>query len=82
MPYCPGYIDARPQDQLRMATLQTAPHDFLFKTDYPPQSAMAPGPVSPAERPADYIAHAFETIDASVARKVLHDNAAELYGVS
>jgi hypothetical protein len=40
------------------------------------------GPVSPVERPADSIAHAFEGIDALVARTVLQDNAAAPYGVN
>ena len=55
--------------------LDTYPENFMFETDYPHQNAMAPGPVSPAERPADYTAHAFQSVDPSISRKVLQDNA-------
>ena len=62
--------------------LDTYPDNFMFETDYPHQNGMPPGPVSPSERPADYIAHAFVGVDPNVVGKVLHDNAAGLCGVS
>ena len=59
--------------------LQTYPDNFMFETDYPHPTAMAPGPASPAERPGDHIVAAFADVPLDVARKALHDNAAAVY---
>src|SRR5262249_34333975 len=61
--------------------LQTYPDNFMFETDYPHPTAMAPGPASPADRPGDHILAAFADVPDDVARKALHDNAAAVYGL-
>jgi predicted TIM-barrel fold metal-dependent hydrolase len=55
------------------------PDNFMFETDYPHPTSLAPGPCSPAERPGDHIAAAFEGVPLDVARKALHGNAARVY---
>lgn len=59
--------------------LETYPDNFMFETDYPHPTSMAPGPVSPAQLPKDHIARYFAGVDPAVARKALHDNAAHVY---
>jgi predicted TIM-barrel fold metal-dependent hydrolase len=43
---------------------------------------MAPGPCSPAERPASHVERHYADLDPGVAEKVLHGNAARVYRVS
>jgi hypothetical protein len=43
---------------------------------------MSPGPASYAIRPAQYIEETLGSVPETVARKVLHDNAARVYGLS
>ena len=62
-----------------LGLLEQYPDNFMFETDYPHPTAMAPGPASPAERPADHIAKYFQVVSEDVARKALHDNAARVY---
>ena len=59
--------------------LDTYPDNFMFETDYPHPTSIAPGPVSPAEVPRDHIRHAFAGVAPDLARKALHDNAASVY---
>jgi uncharacterized protein len=42
---------------------------------------MSPGPASIAERPDDFLRNHFAGLDDTTLRKVLHDNAATLYGL-
>lgn len=58
------------------------PDNFMFETDYPHPTSMAPGPASPAERPATHIARHYGDLDPGVAEKVLHDNTARVYHLS
>jgi predicted TIM-barrel fold metal-dependent hydrolase len=66
-------------ERTTMPLLQTYPDNFMFETDYPHPTSIAPGPVSPAEVPSDHIEHAFADVPPDVARKALHDNAAAVY---
>lgn len=59
--------------------LETFPDNFMFETDYPHPTSMAPGPKSPAELPSAHIAKYFADVAPEVARKALHDNAARVY---
>ena len=62
--------------------LATYPDNFMFETDYPHPTSMAPGPCSPAQKPADHIAEAFADVPEDLARKALHDNAAAVYNLT
>ncbi len=64
---------------LRM--LDLFPDNFMFETDYPHPTSLSPGPFSPAQSPKDHIETAFANVAPEVRRKVLHDNAAKLYGL-
>jgi predicted TIM-barrel fold metal-dependent hydrolase len=56
--------------------------NIMFETDYPHPTSMSPGPCSPADVPADHIKrHLLGRLPDDVVRKVLHDNAATLYGL-
>jgi predicted TIM-barrel fold metal-dependent hydrolase len=57
------------------------PDNMLFETDYPHPTCQAPGPVSAGTHPHLYAERALAGIDEALARKVLHDNAAALYGL-
>jgi predicted TIM-barrel fold metal-dependent hydrolase len=59
--------------------LEAFPDNFMFETDYPHPTSMAPGPASPAELPSEHIRKYFATVPPDVAAKALHDNAARVY---
>jgi predicted TIM-barrel fold metal-dependent hydrolase len=59
--------------------LEKFPDNFMFETDYPHPTAMAPGPASPSQRPADHVLSAFAEVPDDVAIKALHGNAARIY---
>jgi predicted TIM-barrel fold metal-dependent hydrolase len=59
--------------------LATYPDNFMFETDYPHPTSMSPGPASPAEMPSAHIEKYFADVPADLRRKVLHDNAANVY---
>jgi predicted TIM-barrel fold metal-dependent hydrolase len=58
---------------------QLGPDNILYETDYPHPTSMSPGPASAAQRPDDYIRSAFDGVDETTMRKILHDNAARIY---
>ncbi len=58
------------------------PDNVLYETDFPHPTSMSPGPASDAQRPDDYIRDHLSGLPEATLRKVLHDNAAKLYGLS
>jgi predicted TIM-barrel fold metal-dependent hydrolase len=63
------------------AISQLGADNVLYETDFPHPTSMTPGPASAAVDPQEYIADALSSLSDSDLRKVLHDNAARLYGV-
>jgi len=61
--------------------LDLYPDNLLFETDFPHPTSMSVGPQSSARRPRDYAAQALAGVSDDVLAKVLHDNAAALYGL-
>jgi uncharacterized protein len=62
---------------------QLGPDRILYETDFPHPVAMAPGPSSEGGMTArDFIDHNLRTLPPDVLRKILHINAAELYGLA
>jgi predicted TIM-barrel fold metal-dependent hydrolase len=57
------------------------PDNVLYETDFPHPTCQHPGPRTPGIRPSDYADAALANLSDDVLRKVLHDNAATLYGV-
>ena len=52
---------------------------ILFESDFPHPTSMAPGPASSASKPRDYIAGELSALDEDSLKKILHNNAANLY---
>src|SRR4051794_21249738 len=57
------------------------PDNILFESDYPHPTCQHPGPRTPGRRPRDYAQELLGGLPDDVVRKVLHDNAAAIYGV-
>lgn len=68
-------------DGVRTA-LKLYPDNMLYETNFPHPTSMSPGPQSAALRPRDYAESALADLPESTLRKVLHDNAAALYGLT
>ena len=58
------------------------PDNVLFETDYPHPTCQHPGPRTPALNPRTYATEALSSLPDEMLSKVLHDNAARLYGLS
>jgi predicted TIM-barrel fold metal-dependent hydrolase len=65
------------------AALEGLADNVLWETDFPHPTCQHPGPIGGwGERPADYAEKALAGVPETVVRKVLHDNAASLYGLN
>ena len=64
------------------AALEMFPDNILYETDYPHPTCQAPGPASAGSHPHVYAGRVLADIPESIVGKVLHDTAAELYGLS
>lgn len=63
----------------RLATLY--PDNLMFETDFPHPTSLSPGPASSARNPREVVADVFGALPLDVARKVLWDNGARIYGL-
>jgi len=62
--------------------LEAFPDNLLWETDFPHPTCQHPGPIGGwGQRPRDYAEKALAGVAEPVLRKVLHDNAAALYGL-
>ena len=58
------------------------PDNLLWETDFPHPTCQHPGPANSwAQRPAEYAEKALADVSEATLQKVLHDNAAALYGI-
>ena len=57
------------------------PDNILYETDYPHPTCQHPGPCTPARPPREYAQDVLGDLDETLVGKVLHANAAALYGV-
>lgn len=64
------------------SALEMFPDNILYETDYPHPTCQAPGPASAGSHPHVYAGRVLADIPESIVGKVLHDTAAELYGLS
>jgi uncharacterized protein len=53
----------------------------LYETDFPHPTSMSPGPTSTAVPARDFITQHLAGLPAPTLRRILHDNAADLYGL-
>jgi predicted TIM-barrel fold metal-dependent hydrolase len=63
------------------SALRLYPENLLYETDYPHPTCMAPSDYSPATHPREYAGEALGGLPDATLQKVLHDNAAALYGL-
>jgi predicted TIM-barrel fold metal-dependent hydrolase len=63
----------------RAAIEQLGADHVMFETDFPHSTGITPGPASAALAPRDHLRTALAGLPDDAIRKVLHDNAAELY---
>jgi predicted TIM-barrel fold metal-dependent hydrolase len=62
--------------------LEQYPDNFMFETDFPHPVSLSPGPGSYADNPRDTVkANIIDQLGPDLARKVLYDNAAHVYGL-
>ena len=69
------------RETLKPAVDQLGADNILYETDFPHPTSMSPGPATSAIKPSEYIEEAFAGISREDAGKILHDNAARLYGL-
>ncbi|MCE2391151.1 MAG: amidohydrolase [Proteobacteria bacterium] len=63
--------------------LTAFPDNLMWETDFPHPTCQHPGPLNTwATRPAEYAERALGDVPEETLRKVLHDNAAALYGLA
>ncbi|MCU1372621.1 MAG: amidohydrolase, partial [Ilumatobacteraceae bacterium] len=61
--------------------LDLYPDNVMFETDFPHPTSLSPGPASSAKNPKEVVQDMFHDLPASLARKVLSENAARVYGL-
>jgi predicted TIM-barrel fold metal-dependent hydrolase len=67
-------------EQRTLSVLEEYPDNFMFETDFPHPTSMAPGPGSYAENPLTKIERDIVArLSPTTARKVLYENAATVY---
>jgi len=64
------------------SAIELYPDNILYETDYPHPTCMAPGPASAGTHPGLYAERALAGICDENIAKVLHDTAADLYGLA
>jgi predicted TIM-barrel fold metal-dependent hydrolase len=69
------------KDSARSAIDQLGHTNFLFETDFPHPTCMSPGPASTGVTPREYVSQTFGDYPESTLRRLMHDNAAELYNI-
>jgi predicted TIM-barrel fold metal-dependent hydrolase len=71
------------EDKTALAAIEAlGPDNFLYETDFPHPTSMSPGPASPALAPNLYVEQTFGHLPETTLRKLLHDNAARIYGIA
>ena len=69
------------EDKALGAAVEIYPDNLLYETDFPHPTCMSPGPQSSASHPREYAEKALAGYGESALQKILHDNAARLYGL-
>jgi predicted TIM-barrel fold metal-dependent hydrolase len=62
-------------------TIDLFQDNLMFESDFPHPTSLTPGPGSIATDAKTYIADKLAIVPAGIKRKILHDNAAKLYGL-
>ncbi|MET0910583.1 MAG: amidohydrolase family protein [Ilumatobacteraceae bacterium] len=64
-----------------LAAIEQYPDNLLFESDYPHPTCQHPGPRSAGQRPRDYAQQLLGDLPDATVAKILHDNAAFVYGL-
>lgn len=64
-----------------LALLDGYEDNAMFETDYPHATSLTPGPASYSAKPSEVVQANMAGVSLEVTHKVLHDNAAKLYGL-
>jgi hypothetical protein len=59
--------------------LDLYPGNLMFETDFSHPTSLSPGPASSARNPKDHVLNVFSGVDERLARKILYENAAQIY---
>jgi uncharacterized protein len=70
------------EQESALAAIERYPDNILYETDYPHPTCQYPGPRTPAQRPRDYATELLGGLPDATVAKVLHDNAARVYGLA
>lgn len=66
---------------LLQEAIRNYPDNFMFETDYPHPTSLSPGPASYSDVPKSVIEQNLAGLPEDMIKKVLHDNAARIYGI-
>ena len=69
------------EERSALEAIEQYPDNILYETDYPHPTCQHPGPRTPAQRPRDYASRVLGGLDEATLAKVLHQNAARVYGL-
>jgi predicted TIM-barrel fold metal-dependent hydrolase len=64
-----------------VSMLEDYQDNVMFESDFPHETGLSPGPASPASSPRETAVRNLASLPDHVVRKLLHDNAAKLYGL-
>ena len=81
--YLPWWdLDAAMKEQHLVPLLPLYPDNVMFETDYPHSRSLSPGENSYAKSARDTIIENLGSVPEEILRKILHDNAARVYGLT
>jgi predicted TIM-barrel fold metal-dependent hydrolase len=69
------------ESSLLQQSIELFPDNIMFETDFPHPTSISPGPASYAKHPSAIVEENLGGLSEEIQRKVLHDNAAKLYGL-
>jgi predicted TIM-barrel fold metal-dependent hydrolase len=69
------------EEEAARRAIESHPDNILYETDFPHPTSMSPGPQSIADSPRDYAERVLSTLPEESIGKVVHHNAARLYGL-
>ncbi len=69
------------EQQAALDAIAQYPDNILYETDYPHPTCQHPGPRTPAQRPRVYASRVLGQCPPDVQAKILHENAARVYGL-
>jgi predicted TIM-barrel fold metal-dependent hydrolase len=69
------------EERSAVDAIEQYPDNILYETDYPHPTCQHPGPRTPAQEPRVYASRALGALAPELQAKVLHENAAKVYGL-